>query len=324
MKKQLNNTVLGTVEINRVDAVRVQGEEYKSIVFTPINWTERSRLHTVAPYAFTPEKKSAISAARDLFLGKWNVEEKFHLYSQQSDILRTTTIGLVQTTHSNIIHALNEGSRMVMLNVPGYGTIHFEMPLKRTDNGYIVAIDSPWLSMRTTGVGTGKLIATDTNERFAMHTLHYHNVINALSVGDRVVVDCTWRQNRQTLEWNSEVHDLAVQVFTLLTDENLDPKSYLLEQKELAREYKDNRRTQFFGQVVENNVQVNGEEADLNSATIVIINGGEPIDAMAVPNGDYLFADENGNSKRIPYSVSRNSDRRGLRMRGEVVRLITQ
>lgn len=323
MKKATNNTLLGSVEIRTLEdsEKRFTEEVIKSIIFTPVNWKEgKSLLHSVGSYATKAELKSALNASRDFLLGKWVVNGKFHVYAQSSDVMRTSTIGLIQSNHSEIVNAVKDQKRWVMLNVPGNGLITFELPVQKTDSGYVVGVESPWLAMRLTGVGAGKLINTDTNREFPANTLHYHNVIGSLALGDRIAIMARMTVNQATGEIYREIHDLAIQIHTMLSDDELDPARALEEQKEASREYREVKSAKFFGTVVETVAKAKGEDIT-QVGTIVNINGNE-MDALEVPNGIYLFADENGKAYGKPYSVASNRDRIGLRKRGELVHLV--
>ncbi len=323
MKKMLNNSVKGTIELNDQDKARYDGEIYKSLIFTPSNHVDDNKYHSVSTFALTPERKSSINGCKDYFMGKWNVNGDFHFYKTQSDVLLTTTVGLVRSNHPVIYTAIRSNNTRFDLYVPGFGVYNFELPWTKDDKGNVnVNVNCPWLRIRLTGLQDGKLLETDYDQNLPPVTKYYHNVISSLAAGYRIVIDVTFRKIKGVL--NTEIHDLAKATYDLLTDDNLDTQRYLEEQKEINKEYREIKSQKSTAQAQLDNAEINKKELPVSN-TVVIINGGDPIDPMQVPSGTYILVDDNGKKLygTALYSVNAQRDRAALRLRGDVVRMIS-
>lgn len=291
----------------------------EQIIGTPATCKDPSNYITVGRgYSTLADMKSALEALKKYAAEVFRIEEPFHLYTDVSDEGRSSkTLGLVRSDHDLIVRASQRHSKFVVLDIPGYGKATLRMPITKRNNQTVVAVESPWLSIRMITQTDGKLMNTDLGENRFTATYSLHMYLSALEAGQPIHVWAT-----RTVGRNGEIFDAINQKATGLepllypVDKNgnpvpIDAARIRKEDREIAEAYWQQKNAKRKGAVDQYDAEQTGAITEATGVTVTV--NGKKMDAIEVPNGLYQCVDDNGVIARAVTRVANDAHRRGLR-----------
>jgi hypothetical protein len=310
MKKiNANTNNFVSLELRAQNENRYKDEKFKSLVAKPEGWTEVSGYNLSGTKPTWRKRLGQLHAIEAWALGKYMVDEYFHLYTDTSEILLTKCIGLVSSRHPMLVAAQAKGLASVSLTVPEYGLMWINMPFIWTPKGKEYLTTSPWLSLSMDGKGKGDLYNTDTDVSEEQKCAYLHNTLEELYRGNTQVVMITFDRT-YTGEIKTTVYDEAIRIYEIITSKNFDPKAIMADKKAVAIGYKENSHLKNLGKIQEEEAQKSGTNTDVTNVMAVI--NGEEMDCLTIPGGTYMLTSAAGKKFGQQYPVRNNGDRRGL------------